>query len=305
MIMPVVYRRRGVMNTGMKAHRILPETARATPVAGQPALPCAAVPTRPEPSRVRSLFISDIHLGTRACRAEALLGFLAACEVERIYLVGDIVDGWRLKARWHWPSSHDAVVRCLLAKLQEGTRVLYIPGNHDEFLRGSLGLRLGGIEVVEDAVHVAADGRRYLVVHGDQFDTVVRRMRRLAALGIWVYAIAVMAHDGAARSWRRLRRRRGPVDDVRFAAQAAEAARRLGLDGVICGHVHRAAMRDVEGVHYVNTGDWVESCTAVVEHEDGRLEMLCCPDEARAAAPARGAWHEDGARLPVASAKPG
>jgi UDP-2,3-diacylglucosamine pyrophosphatase LpxH len=251
-----------------------------------------------ETGRVRTLFISDVHLGTRDCQAERLLHLLGRYEADVIYLIGDIVDGWRLKARWYWPQSHDEVVRCLLRKLQAGTRILYIPGNHDEFLRNSIGFRLGGIEVVDQAVHLGADGRRHLVLHGDRFDSVVARMRRLAALGILVYAAAVLANDAVNRCWRRLSRGDGPgsawarrrlARKLRGARGferllAAEAARQQ-LAGVICGHVHHAAMHDDFGVQYINAGDWVQSCTAVIEHRDGRFELLRWPAAASAWVP--------------------
>ena len=232
--------------------------------------------------RVRTLFISDLHLGTRACQAEPLLDLLQCCEADLIYLVGDVVDGWRLKARWHWPRSHDDIVRCLLRKQQDGSRIVYIPGNHDEFLRHSIGLHLGGIEVADQAIHAAADGRRYLVVHGDRFDPALGRMRRLAGLGIWVYAAAVLAHD-AVTGWRRHHGRgcaRRAANLGAFERALAGEARRQQTHGVICGHVHQAAMHDRLGVRYVNTGDWVESCTAVVEHPDGRFELLRWPADA-------------------------
>jgi UDP-2,3-diacylglucosamine pyrophosphatase LpxH len=238
--------------------------------------------------RVRALFLSDTHLGTRDCQATRLLDLLDRCDTPRIYLVGDIVDGWRLKARWYWPRSHDDIVRCLLAKQESGTRILYIPGNHDEFLRHSVGLRLGGVEVVDHAVHVGADGRRHLVIHGDQFDAMVTQMRRLARLGIWVYAAAVLAHDGIER-WRRQAAagtRRSALGERRVAAferLAVAEARRRQFDGVVCGHVHVAASHEVQGIHYANTGDWVDSCTALVEHADGRLETLYWPGAATAA----------------------
>lgn len=240
----------------------------------------------------RTLFISDMHLGARGCQAASLLDFLIHCEVDRIYLVGDIVDGWRLKARWHWPRSHDEIVRCLLEKMQAGTKILYIPGNHDEFLRASAGLRLGGIEVADHAIHLGADGRRHLVIHGDEFDSVVGHMRRLSALGIWVYALAVMANDAALGVWRRWRRatKQGPRPPKhKFEALAAAAAHRHKADGVICGHVHRPSIHEVDGIQYVNTGDWVESRTAVVEHYDGRMEMLRWPDCAARPSPAAAA----------------
>jgi UDP-2,3-diacylglucosamine pyrophosphatase LpxH len=229
--------------------------------------------------RVRALFISDLHLGTRDCQAERLLDLLRTCEADLIYLVGDVVDGWRLKARWYWPRSHDDIVRCLLRKQQEGTRILYIPGNHDEFLRDSIGLRLGGIEVVDQAMHHGADGRRHLVVHGDRFDPRLGRMRQLAALGIWVYAAAVLANDAVIRWRRRMggKTGRGPACVARFERALAAEAQRQQADGVICGHIHRPAMHHRLGVQYINTGDWVEACTAAVEHLDGSFEMLHCP----------------------------
>jgi UDP-2,3-diacylglucosamine pyrophosphatase LpxH len=254
--------------------------------------------------RVRALFLSDLHLGTRDCQAECLLDLLHRCEAELIYLVGDVVDGWRLKARWHWPQSHDDIVRCLLRKQQDGSRILYIPGNHDEFLRHSIGLQLGGIEVTGQAIHPGADGRHYLVVHGDQFDPALGRMRRLAGLGIWVYAAAVLAHD-AVTGWRRRHGRGTARRAARIAAfegaLAAEASRQQ-VHGVICGHVHQPALHDRLGVRYVNTGDWVESCTAVVEHPDGRFELLHWPDDAPAGtgmhAGEHGGTHGVGGREP-------
>ena len=229
--------------------------------------------------RVRTLFISDLHLGTRACQAEPLLDLLQCCEADLIYLVGDVVDGWRLKARWHWPRSHDDIVRCLLRKQHDGTRIVYIPGNHDEFLRHSIGLHLGGIEVAGQSIHPTADGRRYLVVHGDRFDPRLGRMRQLAALGIWVYAAAVLANDAVIRWRRRMggKTGRGPACVARFERALAAEAQRQQADGVICGHIHRPAMHHRLGVQYINTGDWVEACTAAVEHLDGSFEMLHCP----------------------------
>jgi UDP-2,3-diacylglucosamine pyrophosphatase LpxH len=229
--------------------------------------------------RVRALFISDLHLGTRDCQAERLLDLLRSCETDLIYLVGDVVDGWRLKVRWYWPRSHDDIVRCLLRKQQEGTRILYLPGNHDEFLRDSIGLRLGGIEVVDQAMHQGADGRRHLVMHGDRFDPRLGRMRQLAALGIWVYAAAVLANDAVIRWRRRMggKTGRGPACVARFERALAAEAQRQQADGVICGHIHRPAMHHRLGVQYINTGDWVEACTAAVEHLDGSFEMLHRP----------------------------
>ncbi len=232
------------------------------------------------PRRARALFVSDLHLGTRACRADRLLSLLEGCEADTLYLVGDVVDGWRLKARWYWPPSHDAIVRCLLRKQQSGTRVLYIPGNHDAFLRHSIGLRLGGIEVVSDAIHEAADGQQYLVVHGDAFDPIVHRMRYLTALGIWIYAGAILFNDACHRWRRRLgygapARRAAHIRAFEHAVVAE--ARRRQVQGVICGHIHRPTIHERLGLRYINTGDWVDACTAVIEHHDGAFELLRWP----------------------------
>ena len=244
--------------------------------------------------RYRSLFISDLHLGTRGAQADALLEFLRECEAQTIYLVGDIVDGWRLRSAWYWPQSHNDVVQKLLRKARKGTRVVYVPGNHDEFLRGFYGTHFGGIEVCETAVHEAADGRRYLVIHGDVFDMVVRHARWLAYLGDWAYEIALALSIRinwmrrrlgftywSLSAWAKLKVKNAVSYIGRYEEVLAAEAARHAVDGVICGHIHCAAMRDFDGFTYINTGDWVESCTAVVEHEDGRMEIIAWPAQSR------------------------
>ncbi len=242
---------------------------------------------RPENRRVRSLFISDIHLGTKGCQAQLFLDFLRVHDADTIYLVGDIVDGWRLRSGWYWPQLHNDVVQKMLRKARQGTRILYIPGNHDEFLRDYYGSHFGGIEVVEQAIHEGADGRRYLVIHGDFFDMVVRHAKWLAFLGDWAYvsALGVSTYINVVRrklgltywslsAWAKLKVKNA----VNFISEFEEAlsgeAQRLGCDGVICGHIHHAAMHDMHGVRYINTGDWVESCTAVAENFDGTFEII-------------------------------
>ncbi len=237
--------------------------------------------------RYRTVFISDVHLGTRGCQAELLLDFIRHVECETLYLVGDIVDGWRLKGGWYWPQAHNDVVQKILRLARKGVNVIYVPGNHDEFAREYCGTHFGGLVVSHDAIHVTADGRRMLVVHGDEFDGVVRYAKQLSLLGDWAYAIVL----GLNTWFNRLRRRlgfgywslsaylKGKVKNaVQFIANfedaLADEARRRGVDGVICGHIHKAELRDVRGVLYANDGDWVESCTALVEHSDGRLEIL-------------------------------
>jgi UDP-2,3-diacylglucosamine pyrophosphatase LpxH len=244
--------------------------------------------------RYRSLFISDLHLGTRGAQADALLEFLRECEAQTIYLVGDIVDGWRLRSAWYWPQSHNDVVQKLLRKARKGTRVVYVPGNHDEFLRGFYGTHFGCIEVCETAVHEAADGRRYLVVHGDVFDMVVRHAKWLAYLGDWAYEIALALSIRinwmrrrlgftywSLSAWAKLKVKNAVSYIGRYEEVLAAEAARHAVDGVICGHIHCAAMRDFDGFTYINTGDWVESCTAVVEHEDGRMEIIAWPAQSR------------------------
>jgi UDP-2,3-diacylglucosamine pyrophosphatase LpxH len=235
----------------------------------------------------RALFISDVHLGTRGCQAERLLDFLREYDAETIYLVGDIVDGWALKGGWYWPQPHNDVVQKLLRKARKGSRIIYVPGNHDEVLRDFYGTHFGGIEVVENAMHDGADGRRYLVTHGDQFDLVVQNARWLALLGDKAYDLAIHINRifNAIRrrlgfpywslsKWAKLKVKNAVNYIGDFEKTLAAEAQRFHADGVICGHIHHAAIHDDFGVRYVNCGDWVESCTAVVEHMDGRFEII-------------------------------
>ena len=239
--------------------------------------------------RYRSVFISDIHLGTRGSRADFLADFLRRTSAEHIYLVGDIIDGWRLRRGWYWDRHHDDVINLLLRHARAGAKITYVPGNHDELVRRylHLGLEIAGVRFAEEAEHVTAAGERLLVIHGDQFDSVVRYAKLLAVLGDWAYTGALVLNRwfNIARArfgypyWSLsayLKRQvKGAVKAIdRFeVALAAEASAR-GFDGVVCGHIHHPEMRVVNGVRYINDGDWVESCTALVEHHDGRLELL-------------------------------
>lgn len=237
----------------------------------------------------RAIFISDVHLGTRGCRADFLADFLASVRCEKMFLVGDIIDGWRLRKSWYWDEMHDEVVRLLLRHASQGAEVLYIPGNHDEMFRPwlSMQLQLGNVRFADEAVHVTGEGKKLLIIHGDQFDSVVRYAKFLALLGDWAYATALTAN----RYFNAVRRRLGypywslsqwakrQVKEAvkaidRFEGALAGEARRRGLDGVVCGHIHHAEMRDLDDVRYLNCGDWVESCTALVEHHDGSLELI-------------------------------
>ncbi len=235
----------------------------------------------------RALFISDVHLGARGCQAELLLDFLRYHDADTIYLVGDIVDGWRLRSSWYWPQAHNDVVQKLLRKARKGARTIYVPGNHDEFLREYYGTHFGGIEVAERYIHAGADGRRYLVIHGDHFDLVVTQARWLAHLGDYAYTAAIAIN----RVFNSLRRRFGfgywslsqwakhkvknAVNYIgEFEKTLVIEARRNAADGVICGHIHHAAIHNEFGVTYINCGDWVESCTAIAEHPDGLFEII-------------------------------
>ena len=240
-----------------------------------------------EPNRYRTIWISDIHLGTRGCKADFLLDFLKHNESDTLYLVGDIIDIWRMRRSWYWKQKHNDVVQKLLRKARKGTRVVFIPGNHDEIFREYLGNPFGGIEVEEEMVHTLADGRRFLILHGDKFDAVVRYARWLAMLGDSAYALTLLVNGWFNGIRRRLgypywslsaylkHRVKNAVEYIgRFEDAVAEEARRRGVDGVVCGHIHTAEIRDMGGITYCNDGDWVESCTALVEHADGRLEIL-------------------------------
>jgi len=251
-------------------------------------------PVADTPKQVRTLFLSDVHLGMKGCQADKLLDFLREYEADTIYLVGDIVDGWQLRSSWYWPQTHNDVVQKLLRKARKGARVVYIPGNHDEFLRDYYGTHFGGIEVVQDAVHVTADGKRYLVIHGDLFDIVIRHARWLALLGDKAYdfAIWVNTHLNKVRrslgltywslaQWAKLKVKNAVNFIGEFERTLAAEAHRRGLDGVICGHIHYAVIRPQPDFMYVNCGDWIESCTAVVEHFNGVLEIIRWTQEER------------------------
>jgi UDP-2,3-diacylglucosamine pyrophosphatase LpxH len=240
-----------------------------------------------EARRYRALFISDVHLGTRSAQAGHLLDFLKETEADVIYLVGDIVDLWKVRRGPHWPQSHNDVLQKLLRRARKGTRIVFIPGNHDEGLRDYCDTNFGGIEIRRDAIHETSSGRRYLVLHGDEFDIIVRYARWLAFLGDRSYELALWANQPL--NW--LRRKcglgywslsgylKGRVKSaVNFIGEfenalAAEAGRR-NADGIICGHIHHAANRQIGRLHYMNTGDWVESCTAIAETCTGEMILI-------------------------------
>ena len=249
--------------------------------------------------RFRTLFISDVHLGARGSQADLLLDFLRCHDADTIYLVGDIVDGWALKWGWYWPQSHNDLVQKLLRKVRKGATIVYVPGNHDEFLRDYYGTYFGGIDVVENSVHTGVDGSRYLVIHGDIFDLVVQNARWLAHLHDKAYDLAIRVNVFAnffwgmlglsywSRSrWAKLKVKNAVNYIGAFEHALAAEARRHEADGVICGHIHHATIRDEAGIRYMNCGDWVESCTALAEHDDGHFEIITWTDPSQRAEPA-------------------
>ena len=237
---------------------------------------------------VRSLFLSDIHLGTRACRAEPLLSLLKEYECEYIFLIGDIIDFWAMSRGIYWPQLHNTVVQKILKKARHDVRVHLIPGNHDEALRDYVGSAFGDINVVRDYVHTAADGKRYALLHGDEFDQVTTYHRWVSILGDISYTWLVHLNRLLSVVRRRLGDRghwsladyakRNVLRAVSFISDFEESVvrsvRQRGLDGVICGHIHTAAIKHIDGIAYINCGDWVDSCTAIVEHHDGRMELV-------------------------------
>jgi UDP-2,3-diacylglucosamine pyrophosphatase LpxH len=253
-------------------------------------------PNTPQSLRLRSVFISDVHLGSKDCRAKELLEFLGSVETDYLFLVGDIVDFWSLRRSFHWPQEHNDVLRMVLAKAREGTKVIYVPGNHDDDIREFCGSQFGNLRIHRKYVHATADGREFLVMHGDEFDTAVKCSRWLARFGAVAYEFTMRINRGvnlcrralgmpywSLATYLKLRLGNAVRYVQAFEAAAAQAARSRGLDGIVCGHIHRAEVREIDGVTYCNDGDWVESCTALVESIGGELSL----------------WHADGAAREV------
>lgn len=250
--------------------------------------------------KYRTVWISDVHLGTRGCNAALLVDFLRSVECRTLYLVGDIVDGWQLRKGWFWPDAHNEVVRRILKMAHRGTRVVFVVGNHDEVLRDYAGLSFGGVELVLEAVHVTADGRQLLVTHGDSFDSVVLYARWLAFLGDKAYSLLLRLNIVINAARRRLKlpywslaahMKRKVKNAVQYVCSYEEAlaseARSRGLDGIVCGHIHCAEIRRIGDMTYYNDGDWVESCTALVEESDGVMSIVDWARESAAEAKTR------------------
>ena len=268
--------------------------------------------------RYRTVWISDLHLGTPGCQARALLDFLKQVECDTLYLVGDIIDGWQLRRNWYWPQAHNDVLQKILRKARKGTRVIFVPGNHDEFARRYVEHNFGGVDVVAEAVHITADGRKLWVTHGDLFDGVIQCAKWLAYLGDSAYGVtlklnqwfnSVRARFGmpywSLSSYLKLKVKRAVSYVCDFEIAVAREARRRGMQGVVCGHIHHAEMREIDGVLYCNDGDWVESLTALVEHADGRLEIADWSAHRALASAAARAPAKAASPLPAPGAVPG
>lgn len=242
---------------------------------------------KPVPLRFRTIFISDVHLGTSGCQAKRLLEFLKATESDKLYLVGDIVDGWQLKRRWYWHQTHNDVVQLVLKKAKKGTKVIFVPGNHDESVRQFIGLDFGGIKIRDEHVHTTADGKKMLVLHGDRFDGVIACAKWLAYVGDSLYTM-ILKFNQVYNGWRaraglpywslsqylKLKVKNAVSYITSFEQALATEARKQGLDGVICGHIHKPEIRDIDGILYCNDGDWVESLSALVEEASGELRLV-------------------------------
>lgn len=252
-----------------------------------PAYPPTQPPARRPTRHHRTIFISDVHLGTRGCKAEMLTDFLQRNICDTLYIIGDLIDGWQLKRRWYWDAPQTALVQALLSLADTGTRIIYIPGNHDEFLRPYCGRTFCGIEIRDETIHETAAGKRLLVLHGDKFDGIIACAKWLAHVGDAAYALALALNDRLHA----LRRKMGlpywslsaflkgrvkkAVEYVsRYEETVAAAAATLDVDGIICGHIHQAEIRHIGKIQYLNDGDWVESCTALVEDARGNMEIL-------------------------------
>ena len=235
----------------------------------------------------RSIFVSDVHLGFKGCQAEMLLDFLRNSRCEHLFLIGDIIDVWNMRSGLYWPQSHNDVIRTILGKAKHGTRVVYIPGNHDEVFRDYCGVTFGNLSIHRDYVHRTVDGRRLLLLHGDEFDGVLQCSPWLAHLGSWAYGFLLRLNRYVAwvrdrmgyRYWSLAATLKHKVKNAvnyiaDFERVVAQAAQKRGVDGLVCGHIHRPEIREMNGLLYCNDGDWVESCSALVEHRDGRLELI-------------------------------
>ncbi len=244
------------------------------------------------PIKVRSVWISDVHLGFRGCQAEALLHFLHSVETDYLYLVGDIVDFWSIKRNIYWPQYHTNVIRSILGKAKHGTKVIYVPGNHDEVMRDCVGHVFGNIEIHQDYVHTTADGKKLLVLHGDEFDVIVKHSPMISKLGNVAYDTLLNLNHYLNRmrkflgfsywslaGYLKLKVKNAVSYISSFEDALAHLAKERGVDGIVCGHIHHAELREINSLLYCNDGDWVESCSTLFEHPDGELELVFWADQ--------------------------
>ena len=240
-----------------------------------------------EPKYYRSIFISDVHLGFHGCSAKFLLDFLRSTRCDNLYLVGDIIDGWQMKKRMYWPQEHNDVIRTILGKAKHGTKITYVTGNHDEFLREHSGMTFGNLTIVDEAIYESRSGKNFLIIHGDQFDGVVISSKFLGHIGSSLYDALIQMNTWVNIVRRKLgfpywslakmlkHKVKNAVEYIgSFEDALTHFARERDVDGVVCGHIHHAEMREIDGILYCNDGDWVESCTSLIEHKDGRLEIV-------------------------------
>ncbi len=241
--------------------------------------------------KYRTIFISDLHLGSKGCQSSMLLDFLRNTRSDNLYLVGDIIDGWRLKNKWYWPQEHNDVVQKILRKARHGTKVYYVSGNHDELVRKFVPINLGEVNIVNEAIHITADNKKLLILHGDKFDAIIRVAPWLAHLGDYAYDFALWTNVTLNKIRKRLGYKYWSLSKFlklkvkkavsyinRYEEVVANYAYKKNMDGVVCGHIHHASDKIIGDVHYYNDGDWVENCSALVEHFDGKLELIYWKD---------------------------
>ncbi len=241
--------------------------------------------------KYRTIFISDLHLGSKGCQSSMLLDFLRNTRSDNLYLVGDIIDGWRLKNKWFWPQEHNDVVQKILRKARHGTKVYYVSGNHDELVRKFVPINLGEVNIVNEAIHITADNKKLLILHGDKFDAIIRVAPWLAHLGDYAYDFALWTNVTLNKIRKRLGYKYWSLSKFlklkvkkavsyinRYEEVVANYAFKKNMNGVVCGHIHHASDRIIGDVHYYNDGDWVENCSALVEHFDGKLELIYWKD---------------------------
>ena len=241
--------------------------------------------------KYRTIFISDFHLGSKGCQSSMLLDFLRNTRSDYLYLVGDIIDGWRLKNKWFWPQEHNDVVQKILRKARHGTKVYYVSGNHDELVRKFVPINLGEVNIVNEVIHITADNKKLLILHGDKFDAIIRVAPWLAHLGDYAYDFALWINVTLNKirktlgykywslsKFLKLKVKKAVSYINRYEEVVANYAYKKNMDGVVCGHIHHASDKIIGDVHYYNDGDWVENCSALVEHFDGKLELIYWKD---------------------------